>query len=159
MMSGNTNTDGRVRVLAVSPYEQDHHALRHIFGHTAWSIESADTYSGACEQLLRKPTPVVLCEQTLHDGDWRDLLATTQGMQEPSHLVVISKHADDRLWAEVLNLGAYDVLAKPFLAPEVFRIVGLAWRNWMDKRRVQTASAARREGSVYVPSYPMVAGR
>jgi DNA-binding NtrC family response regulator len=156
-MSGITNTDGRVRVLAVSPYEQDHHALRHIFGHTAWSLESADTYSEACDRLMRNPAPVVLCEQRLQDGDWKDLLAMTQGMKDPSHLVVISKHADDRLWAEVLNLGAYDVLAKPLVSPEVFRIVGLAWRNWMDKRRVQSASAARRETPIYFPS--LAAGR
>jgi DNA-binding response OmpR family regulator len=66
-------------------------------------------------------------------------------------LIVTSDLADDRLWAEALNLGAYDVLAKPFRAAEVFRTVSLAWRQWKDSfgnipakhdnRRVLTATA------------------
>ena len=31
---------------------------------------------------------------------------------------------------EALNLGAYDVLAKPFHPKEVMHTVGSAWRNW-----------------------------
>jgi DNA-binding response OmpR family regulator len=30
----------------------------------------------------------------------------------------------------VLNLGAYDLLMKPFDLTEVFRVVSLAWRHW-----------------------------
>ena len=43
---------------------------------------------------------------------------------------VASDRADERLWAEVLNYGAYDVLAKPFQPAEVLRIVSAAWRGW-----------------------------
>jgi DNA-binding response OmpR family regulator len=35
--------------------------------------------------------------------------------------------ADDHLWAEVLNLGGYDVLAKPFDGCELFRALSSAW--------------------------------
>jgi DNA-binding response OmpR family regulator len=45
-------------------------------------------------------------------------------------LIVTSRLADDRLWAEALNLGAYDVIAKPFEASEVVRIAGLACAHW-----------------------------
>ena len=38
--------------------------------------------------------------------------------------------ADERLWAEALNLGAYDVLAKPFGRTEAMRVVAAAWRAW-----------------------------
>ena len=38
--------------------------------------------------------------------------------------------ADERLWAEALNLGAYDVLAKPFDRTEVMRVVSMAWMHW-----------------------------
>jgi len=36
---------------------------------------------------------------------------------------VTSRLADERLWAEALNLGAYDVLAKPFDSTEAMRVV------------------------------------
>ena len=45
-------------------------------------------------------------------------------------LIVTSRLADERLWAEALNLGAYDVLAKPFDSTEAMRVVGAAWRAW-----------------------------
>jgi DNA-binding NtrC family response regulator len=35
--------------------------------------------------------------------------------------------ADEHLWAEALNLGAYDVLAKPFDPTEVVRTLSQAW--------------------------------
>jgi DNA-binding response OmpR family regulator len=38
-------------------------------------------------------------------------------------LVVTSRLADAYLWSEVLNLGAYDVLAKPFNAREVTHVL------------------------------------
>jgi hypothetical protein len=45
---------------------------------------------------------------------------------------------DDRLWAEALNLGAYEVLVQPFDPEEVTRVVFSAWRNW--ELRLRTAA-------------------
>ena len=44
-------------------------------------------------------------------------------------MIVTSRLADERLWAEALNLGAYDVLAKPFDRTEAMRVVAAAWRD------------------------------
>src|ERR1019366_5350356 len=41
-----------------------------------------------------------------------------------------SRLADERLWAEVLNLGWYDVLATPFDADEVYRVMSYAVDSW-----------------------------
>jgi hypothetical protein len=41
--------------------------------------------------------------------------------------------ADERLWSEVLNLGGYNVLAKPLNMKEVFHVVGLAWMLWKQR--------------------------
>jgi hypothetical protein len=46
------------------------------------------------------------------------------------------------LWAEVLNLGGYDVLLKPFDRAEVVRVAGMAWRCWFGARRDTVAPAA-----------------
>jgi DNA-binding response OmpR family regulator len=45
-------------------------------------------------------------------------------------LIVVSRLADEHLWAEALNLGAYDVLAKPFDAMELSRTLTSAWLRW-----------------------------
>jgi len=49
--------------------------------------------------------------------------------------------ADDALWAEVLNLGGYNVLAKPFDSREVFRVVGNAWLHWKNRGKYSTLYA------------------
>jgi FixJ family two-component response regulator len=61
---------------------------------------------------------------------WRDLLTEITGLSKTPFLIVTSPQADDRLWAEALNLGAYDVLPKPFDEAEVRRSVGIAVLHW-----------------------------
>jgi DNA-binding response OmpR family regulator len=58
------------------------------------------------------------------------MLAHAGGMNDPPLLIVTSRLADDRLWTEALNLGAYDVIAKPFDRKEVDRVLNLAWARW-----------------------------
>jgi DNA-binding response OmpR family regulator len=56
---------------------------------------------------------VVVCERDLPPGSWKDVLEQVTILSDPPSLIVTSRLADERLWAEALNLGAYDVLAKP----------------------------------------------
>ena len=49
-------------------------------------------------------------------------------MAEPPVVIVTSRIADDSLWAEVLNLGGYDVLAKPFREAELIWALESAWQ-------------------------------
>ena len=41
-----------------------------------------------------------------------------------------TRTADEHLWAEVLNLGGYDVLAEPFERDEMVRVVTSARRHF-----------------------------
>jgi len=41
-------------------------------------------------------------------------------------LIVSSRNADERLWAEVLNLGGFDVIATPFDSFEVSFVAATA---------------------------------
>jgi DNA-binding response OmpR family regulator len=54
-------------------------------------------------------------------------------LPDPPFLIVTSRLADEQLWAEALNVGAYDVLAKPFDATEVMRTVSSAWQHWQGR--------------------------
>jgi nucleotide-binding universal stress UspA family protein len=44
-------------------------------------------------------------------------------------MLVVSRHADERLWAEVLNLGGFDVLTLPFDRDELGRVLSSALRH------------------------------
>jgi hypothetical protein len=51
-------------------------------------------------------------------------------MIERPRLIVFSRNADDRLWTEVLNWGAFDLLKTPFREHELVFAIGSAWLNW-----------------------------
>ena len=65
-------------------------------------------------------------------------------LPDPPYLIVTSRQADERLWVEALNLGAFDVLQTPFNAAEVTRAVGMAWLHWADRRRPVPAKVLAR---------------
>jgi FixJ family two-component response regulator len=62
-------------------------------------------------------------------------------MPNAPSLIVTSRLADDRLWAEALNLGAWDVLAKPFHVTEVIRSIRSAWQHWHDERDLRATAS------------------
>ena len=99
------------------------------FAQFPWRLCRVPTCLEFTVRTRRIPSRVVVCERDLPDGDWRDILGIISCLRNPPPLVVTSRLADEYLWAEVLNLGGYDVLAKPFDTREVHRVVTLAWER------------------------------
>jgi DNA-binding response OmpR family regulator len=133
-----------VTVLAISPIGEDHLFLANIFSHSNWQLRIAGSWREALALLGRQRIPILICERELPDATWKEVLAQLTPMADRPLLIVSSRLADESFWAEVLNLGAYDVLMKPFDATEVFRVVSLAWLSWKNERerpRVHAATA------------------
>jgi len=127
-----------IPVLSLSPVRNDHTTLERLLPEPQWSVYRADTVMSALT-LLRtlRPVPVVVCEGDTLPGSWQEMLATTALLPEPPSIVIASRLADDHLWAEALNLGAYDVLAKPFDVAELTRSLSLAWLHGQRQREVR----------------------
>ncbi len=126
-------------VLSVSPLEGDHLSLRGIVGHST-RLFIADRVPPALAFLQRHEIHVVLCECDLTPGTWIDLLDYIRHLPHPPSLIVTSRLADDRLWAEALNLGAWDVLAKPFVPSEVIQSVRSGWQHWHHQIQIPTTA-------------------
>ena len=76
------------------------------------------------------------------EGDWKAAAAAPEAAIAAGVaplLIVTARLADERLWAEALNLGAQDVLATPFDATEVIRIVGIAQQRWRNARGLRAS--------------------
>jgi DNA-binding NtrC family response regulator len=65
----------------------------------------------------------------LHDGNWKDLLSRIVITPEPPPMVVIADPSERSVWAEAINLGAYDVIAKPLDKREAAYIISRAARH------------------------------
>ncbi|HUS07984.1 MAG TPA: response regulator [Bryobacteraceae bacterium] len=132
-------------ILLVSPYPEDLTAVRRILHHSDWQIARSDGAKQAAKHLTQNACSILICERDLPDGSWKDVLQQTASLQHPPMILVMSRHADEGLWAEVLNLGGYDVLLKPFDNHELTRVVGMAWRHWSGSflgKKANSASAS-----------------
>lgn len=116
-------------ILAVFPVGDDRTTLMNIFGGSTWKLLFTSTLQETQTALSVRPG-VVISGVRLSDGHgWNDLLREMQTMGCPPPLIVSDRLADARLWADVLNLGGYDLLTKPFDAKEVHHAVSTACRR------------------------------
>lgn len=101
--------------------------------HCRWAVQPEASISEALQALHGNRVPVVLCDRDQMPEIWKELLDQFAGWPAAPSLIVTSRLADDYLWSEALNLGAYDVLARPFNRAEVARSVALAQSHWLGK--------------------------
>ncbi len=138
-----TDSNTSVTALSVSPTQDDHLALERIFGGFKWVLHKADCGASALSLLYRHHIGVVLCDGDTRRNTWIDMLEQLMALRNAPLLIVTSRLADDRLWAEALNLGAYDVLAKPLDEQEVLRVVRAAWQHWQHSFRMATTGGRK----------------
>lgn len=134
--------DRTVTVLIIGEPGGDRDSLRSILSHSNWVVHEAASKAEALDVLRSNRISVVLCGCKLADGDWRSVLELVGALPNAPPLIVTSRRADDSLWAEVLNLGGYDLLPAPFDRREVIRVTGVAWLQWKDKLPMRSLAAA-----------------
>jgi DNA-binding NtrC family response regulator len=111
-------------ILAVGLSVEDRGALRSILNAHGWEVREAAGWGQVCQRLGSSSYSAVICERSLVDGNWKDVLVEVEDCYPSPPLIVASRHADERLWSEVLGSGGYDVLATPFQEAEVLHLLG-----------------------------------
>jgi len=129
----------RSRILFISGHKEDARDLSRMLNDLPLALHHAGSLRDARQKLRQDDYAVVLTEATLPDGTWLDALRLArQGSPDPA-LIVTDSQADARFWAEVLNLGAYDLVAQPFYRPEVRRILSNACSRMTATEKAMTA--------------------
>lgn len=124
----------RTLLAALRPGEESD-SLRKMLSQSDWEVRFVRTVHEALTVLRERPAGVLLSESHFSDGrSWKDLLDELQWLESPPMLIVTDRLADYRLWAEVLNVGGYDVLLSPLQPAEVLHVVNAAWQAWTQRR-------------------------
>jgi DNA-binding response OmpR family regulator len=131
-----------VSALAVGAADANQLDLECIFQHWGWKLHRVRTRTQARAFLDQNAVGVVIGERELPDGGWRAMLDDLLDRPEPPALVVLARLADESLWAEVLNMGGYDVLAEPLDTEEVTRVVSAAARHFLSEQQRRTRPVA-----------------
>jgi len=118
------------RILAVLGSREEASALERILEPEKWQVRFERSFPTAEAALLSGSFAVVICGSRFDEGHhWKDVLECVRRAPIPPLLIVVDRLADEALWAEVLNLGGYDVLMMPFERDEVLRVLGQAWSS------------------------------
>ena len=133
-------------VLSISHDDEDRASLKCILD-SGWTVAAKSTVGSALSLLREIPIPIVIYDCEITSGTWREMLDQISLLPDPPLFIVASRLADERLWAEALNLGAWDVLAKPFDTNEATRIVSAAWQHWQDRHGVHISRTAQRKSA------------
>jgi len=102
-------------------------------------VTSADGLQDAQRLLSGLTYDLVLVDVKLSDGSWQDLLEFILDTKIACEMIVCSRLGDERLWAEVIQRGAYDLIAEPYEQQQVLRIVQSA----LDGQQMQRMIRAR----------------
>lgn len=118
------------KILFISGRPNDARRLAQMLRSLPLTLRHAPSLREARGQLREDEFDVILTEASLPDGTWVDALHLAREIPREVQVIVTDAQADSRFWAEVLNLGAYDLVAQPFYEPEVRRILSNACTRW-----------------------------
>ena len=131
---------GLANVAVISPLDEDISSLERLLRTSQdesalvrWAVIRLRTLESAIAELNGKQVPVLICECDEVPNAWLKLLCEITALPRPPLLILISRLADERLWAEALNLGAWDLMAKPLDRREVNRVLNTALLRWHDR--------------------------
>jgi DNA-binding NtrC family response regulator len=137
-----------LEIALASPDRLDRDCLAGILCSFKCSLHCFRTCRETVSFLNEHSLGVVIADASLPDGTWKDLLGQLSQLADAPNMIVTSRLADERLWAEVLNVGGYDLLVAPYDRDEVVRIAAQAWLDWERKRAVRYQVAT---GASYSP--------
>jgi DNA-binding NtrC family response regulator len=139
----------RIALLAVVGDDSEFERIEHLLDHCNWAALRARSCQEAMNWLEHFEAPVVLCGARMPDGCWKDLLRRTKQLPNPPRVILMCE-IDMPLWAEFVNLGGFDILAKPLERPEFVQVISGAWQDWREQAATSNEGVARAPGTAQV---------
>jgi DNA-binding NtrC family response regulator len=137
-------------VLSAIAAPEEQACLQRILKFPTWKVEVVQSLSNLSATVKKGFCRVAITGTRLPDGhSWTEVLDNLDGSAVRPQLIVVDRLANEALWAEALNLGAYDLLMAPLDPAEVRRVVTRAWEFHaretarINSRAVQDAPAGR----------------
>jgi len=127
-------------LVAVFVQDEDRRSLESILSPCEWEVIWTRTRAEAVAAVGRTAAPIIVCDERFADGDWRGLWNELGKNPCPPEFILASRLADERLWAELLNLGGYNLLMKPFRPEEVIRTIHAALTEWQLARTARSTN-------------------
>ena len=135
------------KVLLLSEDAEESANLQEILGHSAFLSLSRDL-SETKRNLEKDDCDVVFCAWSFYRGFWNGWLQVMRERYPDIPVVILSRNGGEREWLEVLEAGAFDLLAFPCQRLSVLGVVQQAMVSHEAKKLNRLAALERVERNV-----------
>ena len=142
--------EDRATLVAVFEQGEDRLSLEPILSPCEWEVIWTRTRAEAAAAVGRTAAPIIVCDERFADGEWKGLWNELGKNPCPPEFILASRLADERLWAELLNLGGYNLLTKPFRPEEVIRAIHAALTEWQLERTARIHKSAAFDAGAHI---------
>jgi len=118
-------------LLVIGTDPEDRDTFSDALQAEAYEIVFCDSLDAADLRLFDRPFDACIIELDDPAETCFDLLATIKNNRPLTEVIILSRLADEELWIESIQRGAYDFLPKPLDHKELQRIV----KNAVEKNR------------------------
>jgi DNA-binding NtrC family response regulator len=98
------------RILIICDDKTTTELLETLFGQAGFTLETARSFTAACERACSGRFGAVISVPLLSDGSWRRLIDLANHYDLGFEVVLLARNFDLSQWAEALEHGAFDVL-------------------------------------------------
>lgn len=113
------------RVIAVASSDAGLRLIEDCLSRDSIEVVPASCLSEALRQQAASRVTVIVYDADT--SDWRDALEKLLRIGPACRVVFLSRLAGSRLWLDMLDAGAYDLVMKPFRAVEISSVVRSAF--------------------------------
>ena len=106
-------------------------ALIRILSAMSVDVVSSSTVRQAKEIIARRDIQLILCDEALADGSFRDLVVASRASRKKPNVIVIFRVGEWAEYMEALQLGAFEVVPCPLRSVDVEMAVVHGLRNNM----------------------------
>lgn len=114
-------------VLAIVPQPPDFAELTADLQAVGIPVCRADGLLDAILRQADSPASVILCDAD--SLDWSEALNLFRRLKAPSAVIFLTRLADEHLWLEMLEAGAFDLLQKPYRPQDLCWVVSTALKR------------------------------
>jgi DNA-binding NtrC family response regulator len=119
-----------LKVLFVSSRDADAEVLARALEGTRWRVIRARSCPEAVPLLAAHFFPVIIRDEQCCDLGCIHAIRCAQTGLYPAPLIVATPSPQFRVWEDVIDRGGFEVLARPFDAANVRKIVEFAYKHW-----------------------------
>ncbi len=120
-------------ILIVDDEDFAKSGLAKILAEEGFSVHTADDGKSALSETKNRRFDLIITDIKMPELDGIELTRSLKKKNPNQHIIVMTAYGNIDSYLEVMNLGSFDYIHKPFTAKELLRIVNKVFEEIKEK--------------------------